>query len=82
MVSKSELVPTILEASILVTHSFNLMVRCGNKQKQERLWCEHCKMVGHTKNTCGKIYGKLAKGTGTGSVRLLKIYILTLYYMG
>lgn len=30
-----------------------------NKQKGERPWCEHCRKVGHIKDTCWKLHGKL-----------------------
>lgn len=29
-----------------------------NKQKGERPWCEHCRKVGHIKDTCWKLHGK------------------------
>lgn len=49
---------TFLKTSALVVRSFNQTIPSDNRQKRERPCCEHCKRVGHIKETCWKLHGK------------------------
>ena len=46
-----------LEASALVTHGPHTRF---SPRQFKRTYCEHCKKMGHTKNTCCTLHGKLA----------------------
>ena len=37
----------------------NLSSNNSNKRRGNRPWCDHCKRMGHTKETCWKLHGKL-----------------------
>ena len=43
-----------VEGSTLYTHNCSQ----NNKPRKGRPWCDHCKKLGHMKETCWKIYGK------------------------
>ena len=56
MICDPSTIPTV-EGLALYTHSSSQ--NQGNKLEKGRPWCEHCKKLGHTKETCWKIHGKL-----------------------
>ena len=55
MMTGNHITPTI-EGSALYTHNSSP----NNKPRKGRPWCDHCKKLGHIKETCWKIHGKPA----------------------
>ncbi|RVW33967.1 Retrovirus-related Pol polyprotein from transposon TNT 1-94 [Vitis vinifera] len=57
MGSKEQHAPT-LDAFALAARSFNSSG--GDRQKQDRPWCDYCKKLGHYKEACWELHGKPA----------------------
>ena len=50
-----------------ILQSFALNISCGwssitakGEMQRDRQWCDHCKKLYHTRDTCWKLHGKLA----------------------